>query len=71
MPSHFREPAFQPRGPATAASVALDDRKRRAAAEAELQIPGHQVEMALPADLAPQHEDRDHRDQELGRIGKA
>lgn len=32
------------------------DRKRGAAAEREFEVPGHEVEMALAADLAPQDE---------------
>jgi hypothetical protein len=49
----------------------LDDGEGRPRAEAELDPPGHQVEMILAAYLSPQRENRDHGDEELGSICQA
>jgi hypothetical protein len=48
----------------------LHHRESASHAEPQFEIPGHQVQVALAAYLAPQHKNRDQGDQELRRIGE-
>ena len=40
-------------------------------AEAKLEVPGHDVDVALPAHLRPEDEDRDDGNEKLGYVGQA
>ena len=48
----------------------LHCRESASRAEPQFEIPGHQVQVALAANLTPEHENRDQGDQELRRIGE-
>src|SRR5579883_322723 len=49
----------------------LHHRERRARPEPQLEVPRHQIEMRLPAHLAPEEKYRHNGDQKLRRIGEA